>query len=109
MLDRTGNRAYLARVLSDDLIPLADECYQLAREREPDLAGMLVLSLDIVGDEEVGGVVDAAAPAANNELADPGLLECVRESLLATTLPPPEQGGRDSVELSLRFAPDEPR
>lgn len=106
MQDRTGNHAYLARVLNQDLLPLVDECEQLARVKHPELAGLLNLNVEILGDEDIGGVIDALEPAANNEVADPELLECVRESLLATTLPAPDQGGRDALMLSLRIGPE---
>ena len=107
MIDRTGNHAYLTRVMSQELMPLADECYELARAQRPELAGMLLLDVEILGDEEIGGVIDSVEPGAANEIVDPGLLECVRESLLATPLPPPELGGRDQISLSMRFSPDE--
>ena len=106
LLDRTGNHAYLARVLSEDLLPLVHECETLAREHHPDLAGLLNLNVEILGDEDIGGVIDSLEPAPDNEVVDPGLLECVRESLLSTTLPPPEQGGRDAMMLSLRIGPE---
>lgn len=107
LTDRTGNHGYLMKVMNEDLMPLADECYALARETEPDLAGMLVIDVEIIGDEEIGGVIETAAPGQTNELADPGLIECVRESLLSTTLPPPPEGGKDAISLSLRLSPDE--
>ncbi|MDC0667237.1 hypothetical protein [Nannocystis radixulma] len=107
MIDRTGNHGYLTRVLSQDLMPLVDECHALVRGEHPDLAGMLVLDLEILGDEDIGGVVNTLEPGKGNEIAEPALLECVRESLLATTLPPPEQGGRDAISLSMRFDPPE--
>lgn len=107
MIDRSGNRAYLTRVMSQELIPLADECYAMARERAPELAGMMELDVALVGDEDVGGVVESVEVSANNKIKDPELLECVRESLMATTLPPPEQGGRDAFMMSMKFAPDE--
>ncbi len=107
LLDRTGNHAYLSRVLTQDLMPLVDECEALAREKHPDLAGMLVLDVEILGDEDIGGVIDSLTLAPNNQIADPELLECVRESLLSTTLPPPDQNGRDAISLSLRLGPDE--
>lgn len=103
LTDRTGNHGYLLKVMNEDLMPLADECYTLARETQPELAGMLVLNVDIIGDEDIGGVVEAVTPGQDNELGDPGLIECVRESLLSTTLPPPPEGGRDAVALSLRL------
>ncbi len=107
LLDRTGNHAYLTRVLSEQLMPLAEECYELARVKQPELGGELVLEFAILGDEDVGGVIDSVAPGPRNEIVDPGLLECISESLLATSLPPPEQGGRDEVSLNMRFAPDD--
>ncbi|MCY0995008.1 hypothetical protein OV203_48220 [Nannocystis sp. ILAH1] len=108
ILDRTGNHGYLTGVLSRDLMPLVDECHALVREEHPDLAGMLVLDLEILGDEDIGGVVNTFEPGKGNEIDEPALLECVRESLLATTLPPPEQGGRDAISLSMRFDPPAP-
>lgn len=107
LVDRSGTRGYLVRVMNEDLIPLADECYELAKVDKPELAGLLEFELAIVGDEEVGGVVEAAEPGHGNGIADVGLIECVRESLMATTLPPPPSGGRDEIMLSLRFGPDE--
>lgn len=103
--DRTGNHAYLVGVLNEQLMPLVDECHALARETRPDIAGMLDFNVEILGDEDIGGVIDALEPAPTNEISDPGLLECVRESLLSVTLPPPKTGGRDAIMLSLRLDP----
>lgn len=109
LTDRTGEHGYLMKVMNEDLMPLADECYALARETQPALAGMLVLDFEIIGDEDVGGVIETVALGQGNELVDPGLVECMQESILSTTLPPPppEHGGRDAVSLSLRLSPDE--
>lgn len=106
LTDRTGKHGYLLDVMNHDLLPLADECYALARETDPELAGMLVMSIELIGDDELGGVVETAEPASNNELANADLIECVRESLLSTTLPPPPADGRDALELSLRLEPE---
>lgn len=106
LVDRTGRHAHMVKVMNEDLMPLVDECYALARETQPQLAGMLVLDVEMIGDEDVGGVVDAVTMGIGNELADPGLLECVQESLLSTTLPPPPQAGRDALQISLRLEPD---
>lgn len=105
--DRTGNHAYLVGVLNEQLMLLVDECHTLARETHPDISGMLDLNVEILGDEDIGGVIDSLEPAPTNEIADPGLLECVRESLLSVTLPPPKTGGRDAIMLSLRLDPPE--
>lgn len=106
LTDRTGKHGYLLDVMNHDLLPLADECYALARETDPELAGMLIMSIELIGDDELGGVVETAEPASNNELANADLIECVRESLLSTTLPPPPTDGRDALELSLRLEPE---
>ncbi len=105
--DRTGNHGYLMKVMNEDLMPLADECIAMARERQPDLAGMLIIDLELIGDEEVGGVVETIGPGANNEVADVDLLECLTESILSATLPPPPEGGRDALSLSMPVADDE--
>lgn len=107
VVDKTGDHAEHVKVVNEDLIPLADECYALARETQPELAGLLVLDFEIIGDEDIGGVIESVQLGQGNELVDPGLVECVQESILATTLPPPEQGGRDAISLSLRLSPDE--
>lgn len=107
LIDRSGNHGYLMKVMNEELMPLVDECYELARGTRPELAGMLVLDVEILGDAEIGGVVESIAAGSNNELTDPALNECVRESLLSTTLPAPPQGGRDAISLSLRLSPDE--
>jgi hypothetical protein len=106
LTDRTGNHGYLVKVMNEDLMPLADECYALARHSNPSLAGMLVLDFAFIGDEEIGGVVESVELGASNELLDPGLLECMRESILAITLPPPEHDGRDAISLSIPLSPE---
>lgn len=103
--DRTGNHPYLARVLDEQFIPLVDECHALAREQNPGLTGLLNLDVEIVGDADLGGVVDSLEPSRNNEVHDPAMLECVRESLLSITLPAPDLAGRDALMLSLRLDP----
>ncbi len=107
LTDRTGDRGYLLKVMNEDLMPLADECYALARETQPELAGLLELDFELIGDEDIGGVVENVEPGQNNQLVNPVLIECMRESILSTTLPAPPEGGRDEIMLSLRFAPDE--
>lgn len=107
LVDRTGNHPHLVKVMNEDLMPLVDECYAMARTRKPDLAGLLVLDVEMLGDAEIGGVVESIAPGKDNELTEPGLVECVRESLLSTSLPPPPSGGRDEIQMQLRLTPDE--
>lgn len=107
LVDRSGNRGYLMKVMNEELMPLVDECYGLARQAKPALAGELRLDVTLLGDAELGGVVDGVEPGKDNGLADPGLVECVQQSILALTLPPPPQGGRDEFSLSLKLTPED--
>lgn len=107
LVDRSGNRGYLMKVMNEELMPLVDECYALARQARPALAGELRLDVTLLGDAELGGVVDGVEPGRDNGLADPGLVECVQQSILALTLPPPPQGGRDDFSLSLKLTPED--
>lgn len=105
VVDQTGERGYLMKVMNEELMPLADECVQMAQERRPELAGLLAVDVNLVGDEDVGGVVEEVAASGLSELKDAELIECVRESMLAVTLPPPPQGGRDAFMLSIPVEP----
>ncbi len=105
LIDRTGERPYTVQVLNDDLMPLIDECYTMALERNSTLRGMLVVEFAIIGDEQIGGVVESVTTRDDSEIVEPEMLECISESILSVTLPPPEQSGRDQVALSVRFEP----
>lgn len=107
LIDRTGNHGHMVKVMNEELMPLVDECYALARETQPGLMSMLVLDVELIGDEALGGVVESVKVGQGNEVADPALIECVQESLLGTTLPPPPEGGREALQLQVR--PDAPQ
>ena len=102
------DEAYIRSRIEDDLIPIANECYEAALEDDPKLAGKLVMSFGIAGDEEVGGVVDEAAIDPTSTMHHPELGECMRESTMSLSFPPPEGGGRTDVTYSFEFSPDAP-
>jgi hypothetical protein len=88
-----------------DFMPLASECVDQAQARAPQLAGMIALSMETVADEQLGAVVDVTEPAPSNQISDPLLFECLRESAFSLTLPPPPIGGRMKVMITLRVDP----
>jgi hypothetical protein len=98
------------QAINRELVPLVDECIELARARNQASApsarhpttGMLAIAVSAIGDEEVGSVVEAVDFPEDNELSDPDLLECVRESSLAMSLPPPPSGGRTDFMITMR-------
>jgi hypothetical protein len=91
--------------MNRDFMPLASECVEQAQQRTPQLAGMLALSMEAIADEQLGAVVDAAELAPNNQVVDPLLFECLRESAFSMSLPPPPTGGRMRVEVTIRIDP----
>lgn len=100
-----GGRDALVAHLNEEFMPLASECLEQAEARSPRLSGMLAIRLETIADEELGAVVDAAEPAPTNNVVDPLLLECIRESALSLTLPPPLTSGREKFEITLPVGP----
>ncbi len=101
--------SYIQEVFHRDMFPFLKGCYADALRRKPKLAGRLVLSFKIVGDSQVGGVIEDAAFADDSDLKDPEMETCVRESLLSITFDkPPEGGGFVKVTYPVLFSPDEP-
>jgi hypothetical protein len=104
----TLDKDYIRSRIQDDLVPIAKECYESALEDEPKLGGKLVMKFAIVGDEEVGGVVEEADVDPTSDIKHPELLECMKESMLALSFAPPEGGGRVEVTYPFQFASDGP-
>ena len=106
--DRSGGQlSGLMKDLQEDLMPLADECYAQALERDPKLAGGLGLQFAIIGDEDIGGLVESVELEDDSDIQDPEMIECMRETLLSTIFPAPDDSGSTDVRLTLRFSPDE--
>ncbi|MCA9716542.1 MAG: AgmX/PglI C-terminal domain-containing protein [Myxococcales bacterium] len=100
----TLNKDYIRQRIKDDLVPLARECYESALEDDAALAGRLVMDFSIVGDEDIGGVVDEVALGEDSEIKHPELLECLRESMYSVTFEPPEGYGTVRVTYPIVFA-----
>ena len=98
-------RDYIQSVVSEDLLPIARECYESALEDEPELAGKLVVRFTIVGDPSVGGIVEDAVLDETSTLRHPGLSECMTESTASLLFEPPEDGGRVVVSYPFVFEP----
>jgi hypothetical protein len=88
--------------LNRDFMPLAKECVEQAQQRTPQLTGMIALAMETVADEQLGAVVDVADPAPSNQVADPQLFECLRETAFSLSLPPPPTGGRTKALITLK-------
>jgi hypothetical protein len=88
--------------LNRDFLPLAKECVDQAHQRTP-VTGVIALAMEAVADEQLGAVVDIAEPAPSNQVVDPLLFECLRESAFSLILPPPPTGGRMKALITLKM------
>lgn len=100
---------YIRAAITEQLLPVAIECYETALADDPKLAGTLVAEFTIIAVEEVGGVVEEAALRDEGSTLDSEFVrECMRESLMAVTFEPPTDGGRVEVTYPFEFSPDGP-
>lgn len=101
------SKQYIRQQLKE-IVPLMIECYETALERDSQIAGKLTMKFSIGGEPDVGGVVETSeVDAANSTITDPGMLECMRETMYALELVAPEQGGRVDVTYPFEFRPNE--
>ncbi len=104
--DRIGGRDALLAELNRDFMPLASECIEQARQRSPQLQGMLGLALETVADEDLGAIVESVEAPPANEIVDPELLECIQATALTLMLPPPPAGGREQFMITIPIEPE---
>ena len=103
----SGNQAglalgsYIKSVVREQFAPMAGDCYgeMLARTKK---SGRLVLSVTVVGDPSVGGVVESVKPAEGTTLDDGAFMMCVVESMMSVEFaaPPP---GNDKIDFTYPF------
>ena len=106
MADRTGYLGKEVKILNHELMPLIDECFDQAAERNPRLHGMLAVGVKFASAEGVGSIIEDVVPEARNELPDPELIDCVRQSAFTIQLPMPIEDQRSAVMLTIPFGSD---
>ena len=101
------DRQYIQHVVREELVPLARACYEQLLEREPDAGGRVSLHFGIVGDAKLGGYVDDASIDAGTpeDIQDPEMQTCMRESMMSIAFAPPAKGGAVTVDYPLVFSP----
>ncbi len=90
-----------------EIVPLVRECYELGLEEEPSLAGRMVARFTIVGDPDIGGIVEEVTLGEESDLESPVVEECVRETMYTLELAAPEEGGRVVVNYPFQFRPED--
>ncbi len=93
-----------------EMLPQVRGCFERALERRPDLEGTAVVEFAIVGEEEVGGLVERSEyDHEASTIQDDQFSECIQETMYGLEFEPPEGGGRVSVRypFEFRLAPPE--
>jgi hypothetical protein len=91
-----------------EILPLVEECYEMGLRTDPRLSGRLVVSFDIAGEPELGGMVERAeivnkGGGDGGDITNPTLRECLQATIESITFAPPEGGGRVSVTYPFVF------
>ena len=99
---------YIRSAIEEQLVPVAEECFESALADDPKLAGTIFTDFTLIGSEDVGGVVEEAAIRADESTLESEFVrECIRESLMAVTFEPPPDGGRVEVSFTFEFSPED--
>lgn len=89
------------------LLPLLTECYTNALEKDPKIAGKLVVNFAIGGEPDVGGIVEESeVDVQASSITDAGMIECVRETMYGAEFIAPPEGGRVVVHYPFEFSND---
>ena len=96
------DKAYIREAVQG-IVPLLAECYQEGLERDPSLAGAVVVDFTIEGEPEVGGLVGESS-IQKTSIHDPAVLECIQETMYALEIDPPSGGGVVHVNYPFKFA-----
>ncbi|HEU4729914.1 MAG TPA: AgmX/PglI C-terminal domain-containing protein, partial [Kofleriaceae bacterium] len=102
------DKAYIREAVHA-LLPMLQDCYSQGLERDPRLAGQVVVDFTIEGEPGVGGVIGQSAIATGDTtLADPATRECIQETMYALQIDPPADGGVVTVRYPFEFSSGEP-
>jgi hypothetical protein len=97
---------YIQQIIRDKFWGRARWCYQQGLKRDPSLRGEIALGFTIVGDQKIGGVVEAIDVLDRSTIRDPELIACIRDYFLDNiTFPPPQHGGYVQVIYPMVFEP----
>ncbi|HEY5936093.1 MAG TPA: hypothetical protein VIU61_15695, partial [Kofleriaceae bacterium] len=91
----------------EDIMPLLKECYAEGLDRIPTLpAGNIVLDFKIEGEPGIGGVIGESTIAKESTLTDPGVRECIQETVNSIEIVPPDRGVTHHMRTALEMRPD---
>jgi hypothetical protein len=101
------DKEYIRAAVTEGMVPALHDCYDAELEEDPTLEGKVVMRFEILGDQEVGGVVDNVEIVGDETtLQNAALHECMEESMYALDFPAPDQGGTVTVTYPFLFRPE---
>jgi hypothetical protein len=100
---RSGDvREYLQDQIRE-VLPLLENCRQIATQETPGLKGELRVKFTVEGAPEVGGLITESEIPDGGLSTNARLSECVRESVYAIQLEPPGEGMKIVVTHPFTF------
>ncbi len=103
---RPFDKDYIRSRIREDYIPLAKDCYDKGLKKNPKLEGKLTASFRIVGNKNVGGIIDWVDTSKGTTLDDKDVVECLEQSLYSVSFQAPPNDGVVTVTYPLTFSPD---
>ena len=104
LVDRTGDTSEWAKRTLGTLNSLLGQCYDLGRAEDPALAGTLAVRFTIVGEPNVGGLLERVEIAdENTSITQQTIRDCVTQQLYALELDPPPDGVTVERQVTLKF------
>lgn len=108
LTNKTGSDTEWDRNQIAVLNQLLGECYDIAKEQQPDLAGTVGLQFTLRGEPEIGGLVEEIEfVEEHSSISDLQMRECMQESLYALELDPPDEGIQVQRMVTMKFS-DQP-
>ncbi|MBX3258306.1 MAG: AgmX/PglI C-terminal domain-containing protein [Labilithrix sp.] len=99
--------AYVQSVIREDMVPMTRGCYEELLTRRPDAGGRIEMVFKIVGDDQLGGIIEEAEldGGVAGAFGDPEMETCIRESLLSLAFRPPPKDGWVTVVYPIELSP----
>jgi RNA polymerase sigma factor (sigma-70 family) len=103
LTDNTGDTSAWEKRGLDTLNHLLGQCYDLGRAEDANLAGTVELRFTLVGEPDVGGLLESVEIIdANTTITQQTIRDCLTQQLYALELDPPPVGVTVTRELTLK-------
>jgi hypothetical protein len=102
--DRTGDTSDWEKRAGATINSLFGQCYDLGRAEDPAFAGTLVVRFTIVGEPDVGGLLERVEiDDKNTSITQQTFRDCISQQLYALELDPPPDGVTVTRQIELSF------